>query len=59
MRYYVRCSAAPYENTSTDNLERAYDLCYNLSEDYGHAEVIEWAGPHQHVIAEYHLWTVR
>ena len=54
MRYYVRCSAAPYENTSTDNLERAYDLCYNLSEDYGHAEVIEWAGPHQHVIAEYH-----
>ena len=53
MRYYVRCDAAPFENTSTDDLSRAYDLCYNLSEEYGLVEVIEWNGPYQQVIAEY------
>jgi len=53
MRYYVRCSSDPYENTSTDDLGRAYDLCLSLSEEYGHAEVIEWNGPYQQVIAEY------
>ena len=53
MRYQVRCDAAPYENTSTDDLDAAYDLCYNLSEEYGRVEVIEFNGPFQHVVAEY------
>jgi len=33
MRIDVRCPAAPWENTTTD-LDKAYDLAYNLSEDY-------------------------
>ena len=53
MRYQVRCDAAPYENTSTDDLDRAYDLCYNLSEEYGHVEVTEYVGPYRQTIAEY------
>ena len=53
MRYYVKCDSAPYENTSTDDLGQAYDLCLDLSMDHGRTEVIEWIGPHQHVIAEY------
>ena len=53
MRYQVRCYAAPFENTSTDDLDRAYDLCYNLSEEYGLTEVTEWVGPYQSVLASY------
>ncbi len=53
MMYEVKCYSAPYENTSTSDLDRAYDLCYNLSEEYGLTEVIQWVGPHQHVIASY------
>lgn len=53
MRYNVKCDAAPFENTSTDDLDRAYDLCLDLSMEYGRTEIIEWVGPHQHVIAEY------
>lgn len=33
MRIDVRCPAAPWENTTTD-MDRAYDLAYNLSEEY-------------------------
>jgi hypothetical protein len=33
MRVDVICSAAPWENTTTD-LDRAYDLAYSLSEEY-------------------------
>ena len=39
MRYRVVCDAAPFENTETDCLDKATDLCYGLYEDYGHAEV--------------------
>ena len=53
MRYNVKCDAAPFENTSTDDLDRAYDLCLELSMEYGRTEIIEWNGPFQHVIAEY------
>ena len=53
MTYDVRCYAAPHENTTCFDLDRAYDLCYNLSEEYGLVEVTEWAGPHQQVIASY------
>ena len=53
MRYEVRCPSDPYENTSTDDLDRAYDLCLNLSEEYGYAEITEWNGPYQQLIADY------
>lgn len=33
MRINVRCPSAPWENTTTD-LDKAYDLAYNLSEEY-------------------------
>jgi len=29
------------------------DLCYALSQEYGYAEVTEWVGSHQQVIASY------
>ena len=53
MRYYVKCDAAPYENTSTDDLNRAYDLCLNLSYEHGRTEIVEWVGQYQQVVAEY------
>ena len=37
-RYDVICSAAPWENTTTDE-DRAWDLCLDLSEEFGYAEV--------------------
>jgi hypothetical protein len=37
-RYDVICPSAPWENTTTDE-DRAWDLCYDLSEEYGYAEV--------------------
>lgn len=33
MRIDVKCYGAPWENTTTD-LDKAYDLAYNLSEEY-------------------------
>jgi hypothetical protein len=33
MRIDVKCHAAPWENTTTD-MDRAYDLAYDLSEEY-------------------------
>jgi hypothetical protein len=33
MRIDVICHSAPWENTTTD-ADRAYDLAYNLSEEY-------------------------
>ena len=53
MRYQVRCYSAPFENTSFICLDDAVDLCYNLSEEYGLTEVIEWVGPYQNVVASY------
>ena len=38
MRYDVICPSAPWENTTTDE-DRAYDLCYSLSEEYGYCEI--------------------
>jgi len=37
-RLDVICPAAPWENITTD-ADRAWDLCYNLSEEYGYAQV--------------------
>ena len=40
INYQVRCPSDPYENTDCfDDLDRAYDLCLNLSEEYGYAEI--------------------
>ena len=47
MSYEVRCYSAPVENTTVWDLDKAIDLCYNLSEDYGHTDVIQWVGHHQ------------
>ena len=33
MRIDVKCHAAPWENTTVD-MDRAYDLAYDLSEEY-------------------------
>ena len=53
MTYDVKCYSAPYENTGGLDYDRAIDLCYNLSEEYGYAEITEWNGPYQHLIADY------
>ena len=53
MRYYVKCDSAPFENTAFNDLGKAYDLCLDLSMEYGRTEIIEWNGPHQQVVAEY------
>lgn len=37
-RYDVICPSAPWENETTDK-DRAWDLCYSLSEEYGYAQV--------------------
>ena len=39
-RLDVRCPSAPWENTTTDE-DRAWDLCFSLSEDYGYARIHE------------------
>jgi hypothetical protein len=41
-RLSVRCPSAPWENTTTD-ADRAWDLCLDLSEEYGYAQVIDTA----------------
>ena len=38
--YLVKCPSAPYENTDCfQDLDRAWTLCLDLSEEYGYAEV--------------------
>ena len=37
-RYDVICPSAPWENTTTDE-DRAHDLCYDLAEEHGYAEI--------------------
>lgn len=37
-RLDVICPSAPWENTTTD-AGRAWDLCLDLSEEYGYAQV--------------------
>lgn len=39
MRYEVHVPSAPYEGESTYDLDRAWDLCLDLSEEFGYAEV--------------------
>ena len=38
--YLVKCPSAPYETTNCfGDLDRAWDLCLSLAEEYGYAEV--------------------
>ena len=53
MTYEVKCYSAPYESTTCWDYDKAIDLCYNLSEEYGLVEVITYNGPFQNVIASY------
>ena len=39
MRYEVIVPSAPYESESVSDLDRAYDLCYSLAEEFGYAEI--------------------
>jgi len=39
MRYEILVPSAPYESESVCDLDRAYDLCYSLSEEFGYAEI--------------------
>ena len=39
MRYSVHCPSASFENSSFINLNDCWDLCLDLSEEYGYAEV--------------------
>jgi hypothetical protein len=39
MRYQVHVPAAPFEGESTYDLDRAWMLCLDLSEEFGYAEV--------------------
>ena len=48
MHYLVKCPSAPYENTDCfGDLDRAWGLCLDLSEEHGYAEVVY-----------YNLWTL-
>jgi hypothetical protein len=37
-RYDVICPSAPWENTTEDK-DRAWDMCYDLSVEYGYCQV--------------------
>ena len=54
MKYRVVCMAAPFENTEMDELDRATDLCYDLAQEYGQAEIRQynWDGSF-HTVMDY------
>ena len=39
MRYEVLVPSAPYESESVCDLDRAYLICLDLSEEFGYAEI--------------------
>ena len=39
MRYEILVPSAPYESESVCDLDRAYDLMYDLAEEFGYAEI--------------------
>ena len=39
MNYQVYVPSAPYESESTFDQDRAWDLCFSLSEEFGYAEI--------------------
>ena len=55
MRFYVRCYAAPYESTATDDLERATRLCAELGEEHGLTEVLDTSGKYNSVVMTHNV----
>ncbi len=55
INYLVKCPSAPYENTDCfGDLDRAWGLCYNLSEEHGYAEVVYYnLNGHQQLVGSY------
>ena len=55
INYLVKCPSDPYENTNCfGDLDRAWDICYNLSEEYGYAEVGYYdVKGHYHLVGDY------
>lgn len=53
--YIVKCPSAPFENENCQqDLDRAYDICLSLSEEYGYAEIVYYdIHGHQHHYADY------
>ena len=39
MRYEVLVPSAMYESESVLDLDRAHDLCYDLAQEHGYAEI--------------------
>lgn len=39
MLYRVHVPSAPYESETVDDLDRAWHVCLDLSEEFGYAEV--------------------
>ena len=39
MRYEILVPSAPYESESVLDLDRAYDIMYDLAEEFGYAEI--------------------
>jgi len=39
MLFEIICPSAPEENETVTSEDRAYDLCYSLSEEFGYAEI--------------------
>jgi hypothetical protein len=39
MRYEILVPSAPYESESVSDLDRAHDICYDLAEEHGYAEI--------------------
>ncbi len=48
-RYEILVPSAPQESESVSDLDRAYDLCYDLAEEFGYAEIRQ----NGHHIADY------
>lgn len=45
-RYSVICPSQPQESESVCDLDRAWDICYDLAEEFGYAEVRDPSGNH-------------
>jgi len=39
MRYEILVPSAPYESESVLDLDRAHDICYDLAQEFGYAEI--------------------
>lgn len=53
--YIVKCPSAPFENENCrQDLNRAYLICNDLSDEYGYAEIVWYDDQgHQHLYADY------